>query len=359
MNSNLFILETFTSTDSERHFYLTSLLIELRGIGALRLMSHSLDEAFLGDRLALERIADYLGDLKQVIRDLTRTLEDVRTDCDPKTFYWSIRPFFNGGKWVYEGVGEDGEAEEREYGGPSAGQSSVIHALDVFLGIDHSPAPAPSSSTSSRSSTPTPSRPSSPSLSRRSSSMTLWPTSARLPTDEASRDATFMQRMQFYMPHHHRRFLSHLSDHRPSVRELALGSSSASSSVSKGGRGLEEARAGLRRAYDECVTSLKQLRDAHMRIAYLYIVSQSRAEPPAGCLFVDRNDPTSVPAAVDVQQKHQQQRRKSGGYADGTADGAAEGGDAEPLKGTGGTDLVKFLKGTRERTIKALIDRGS
>jgi indoleamine 2,3-dioxygenase len=338
LNSNFFILETFTSTESERHFYLTSLLIDLRGVGALRLMSHSLDEAFLADRLALERIADYLGALENVIVDLKRTLEDVRAECDPKTFYWCIRPFFNGGKWKYEGVGYDGEAEEREYGGPSAGQSSVIHALDVFLGIDHTPSPAQSSSSSSSR----PSTPSGPSVSSSpSSSLTLWPTSAQhdgghLPIDDA-RDATFMQRMQFYMPHHHRRFLSHLAQHRPSVRELALGTASAAAPSSPTTPALEEARGHLRRAYDGCVTALKQLRDAHMRIAYLYIVSQSRADPPLGCLFVDRNEPTPIPAAVDVGK-----------------DGNNK---SSPLKGTGGTDLVKFLKGTRERTVKALIEK--
>ncbi|TKY89963.1 hypothetical protein EX895_001261 [Sporisorium graminicola] len=60
---NLRIVETFTATPSEHHFFFTSLLIEARGVEALELMRVSLDEAFVADRVARRRIAGYLNRL--------------------------------------------------------------------------------------------------------------------------------------------------------------------------------------------------------------------------------------------------------------------------------------------------------
>ncbi|PWN36142.1 Indoleamine 2,3-dioxygenase [Meira miltonrushii] len=267
-DDNLRMTTTFSGTRSEEHFYMTSVLIEKRGVEALTLMRRSLDEAFVGDTLALRRMRSYIRKLAKVLKDLQQLLHDVRTDCDPTTFYWGIRPWFNGADsyidkdtgekgWIYEGV-EEYNGKRMLFMGPSAGQSSLIHVIDVFMGVDHS----------GKASAP-------------------------------SENGTFMERMQTYMPGHHRNFLNHLRnisfvDDEDHVME-----------------DMETDAERLREAYNEALNSLKHLRDEHMRIATLYIVSQMRKSPPAE-------------------------------FANGGA------------KGTGGTDLVSFLRDCRKNTVNAL-----
>jgi indoleamine 2,3-dioxygenase len=85
----------------------------------------------------------------------------------------------------------------------------------------------------------------------------------------------------------------------------------------------------LTKAYNEAVLALKRFRDAHMIIATLYIVGPARRA-----------------ARVSAMDK--------------PTDGGVYGVLSTPtdglLKGTGGTDLVKFLKDTRSRTIEAKVE---
>ncbi|KAF8911180.1 hypothetical protein CPB84DRAFT_1812630 [Gymnopilus junonius] len=100
--SNIRCLTTFTSTNDEAEFYLTSGRMELAGVEALELMRSTMDEAFVGDDIAVRRITE----------------------------------FASGKKWVFEGIEQDPTlAEPHELSGPSAGQSSLIHAIDTFLGL--------------------------------------------------------------------------------------------------------------------------------------------------------------------------------------------------------------------------------
>jgi len=178
-------------------------------------MATSLDEAFVNDSLAHTRIAAYLFSLSTIIDQLSVTMEAVALHCTPSSFYHDIRPWFNGGEWTHLP-----SRQITNFGGPSAGQSTLVHALDVFLGISHD-------STS---------------------------------TDH---DETFMMRMSNYMPHHHRNFLRHLSKQDPTIRSLALVSSLANESP-------------LVEAYDSSIESLKRFRDAHMRVVYRFIVGPAR-----------------------------------------------------------------------------------
>lgn len=264
----------FTRTTDEEHFFLTSARIELAGVAALSLMQQSLDEAFLDDAIARRRIASSLRKLSAVIRTLTLTLDAVRDGCDPRVFYDQVRPWFRGedsGKrpWIFQD--ERGHpvdfGETRELSGPSAAQSTLIHALDIFLGVDHSTTPAPS----------------------------------RLTADDPSRNrpnpAPFLERMQAYMPRHHRNFINHLKIVARPIRKLAMQSGPDSP---------------LWLAYNEAVTALQEFRSAHIRIATLYIITQSHRRPQS----------------TDT---------------------------VEPAKGTGGTDLVPFLKSSRDDTANTVL----
>lgn len=298
---NLYCLTLFTGTRDEEEFYLSSARIELQGVQALSLMRAMMDEAFVGDGIAIKRITSYLHSLAGVIGELTKLLLAVREGCDPQVFYNDIRPWFRGvdsdaqrRPWIFDGLEADPSLKQpTELSGPSAGQSAMIHALDVFLGVDrysHAPhvtghQPSPSSPQPSSSSSPATTPSSSPEPASSSS-----PTSS---TDQSKPSTSFLTRMQSYMPRHHRAFLRHLSVNPRPIRTLVETSNDAF----------------LKEGYNAAITALKIFRDAHVRIVALYIVGPSR----------------------------------KGGRPE------------EEQKGTGGTSAIQFVKSVRDQTQGALL----
>ncbi|KAG1729872.1 Indoleamine 2,3-dioxygenase [Suillus paluster] len=271
---NLRSQDMFTGTIDEQEFYLASARIELRGVEALELMRATMDEMFVGDAIAIRRISAYLHKLASVVQDLKGILLDVRKGCDPSTFYHTIRPWFRGAdsdpahrKWVFEGV----EDQPTNLSGPSAGQSALIHALDVFLGLDNCNV-----------------------------------VEGGVTPDQR----TLLRRMQIYMPRHHRNFLRHLSTNPRHVRTL----------VTQANPDAE-----LLDAYNFTVQSVKEFRDAHIKIVAIYIIGPAARER----MQLEEADPEA-----QVAQK----------------------GERVVLRGTGGTDLVRFLKGVRDKTAEAVIE---
>lgn len=316
-DDNVFVTTTFSGTTSEEHFFKTSILIEKKGVAALTLMRRSLDEAFVGDSLARRRISRNLQLLSRVVEELTKLVHDMRLGCDPSTFYWGIRPWFNGGDsfvdkitgekgWIYEGV-EEYQGKRKVLMGPSAGQSSLIHSLDVFLGVDHS---------------------------RKSENFQ---------SASAEENATFMEKMQIYMPGHHRNFLTHLKSISFSPEKESLNDDLDENQSDKHPlRSLMRVQEGekttpamemMQKSYNDTLNSLKQFRDEHMRIATMYIIQQMRQTPPAEYAKLDPNLITRST------------------LADGLAEEEAS---EKAVKGTGGTDLVSFLKDCRKNTVSAL-----
>ncbi|EIN12338.1 tryptophan 2,3-dioxygenase [Punctularia strigosozonata HHB-11173 SS5] len=300
---NITTVTTFTQTRSESEFYLASARIELRGAEALALMQAMMDEAFVSDALAFSRITSYLLSLSAVIDALTSLLLAVREGCDPEEFYHDIRPWFKGEdaadaegarKWVFEGIEEFGLQEPVEKSGPSAGQSALVHALDVFLGVDEYSHHAALTGRSSSSPSPTSS-------------------SSSQPRPQQHQQA-FLTRMQSYMPRHHRAFLNHLSANPRPLRSLVLANAASFPE--------------LLDAYNDAVRALKRFRDSHMRVVAMYIVG---------------------PSARERQQKKEMAAREQE---------KAEGEEEDKIKGTGGTELVRFLKGVRDRTASAVISEG-
>ncbi|KAG2154008.1 Indoleamine 2,3-dioxygenase [Suillus clintonianus] len=268
---NLHSLDMFSGTIDEQEFYLASARIELRGVEALELMRATLDELFVGDEITIRRITAYLHKLASIVNDLEVILLDVRKGCDPSTFYHSIRPWFRGAdsdpahrKWVFEGV----EEQPTDLSGPSAGQSALIHALDVFLGLDNCNV-----------------------------------VEGGVTPDQR----TLLRRMQTYMPRHHRNFLRHLSTNPRTVRTFVTQA---------------KPDAELLDAYNSAVQSVKAFRDAHIKIVAIYIIG---------------------PAA-----RERMELQNAGPEAQEVGRGV--------LKGTGGTDLVRFLKGVRDKTAEAVIE---
>ncbi|EJD45502.1 Indoleamine 2,3-dioxygenase [Auricularia subglabra TFB-10046 SS5] len=258
-------LTLFTGLKSEAHFYITSARIELASAAALQLMQRTLDELFLSDAIALRRIASQLSSLAGVIDTMTALLAQMRDGCDPREFYELIRPWFRGGEaWPggggfdFAGVTDPEEKERARFSsGASAGQSSIVHALDIFLGTPN----------------------------------TLSP---------------YLQKMEYHMPRHHRAFLRHL---RSIPAHATLSALVHSPTVPEA----------VKTAFNESVMALKRFRDTHIRIATLYIVSQARSS------HAQSN------ASAEKQP------------------------EIDKVKGTGGTDLVPFLKNLRDGTARTVV----
>lgn len=268
---NIRYVNLLSGNETERAFYASSGAVELKGVEMLQIIESFMSLPDTADVAAVNKIARDLSQLKTIIDELTEVFEGMRQTVDPKAFYWYCRPWWNGSpsggsskpRWVYEGV----PASAAQFvAGPSAGQSSVMHALDIFLDIDHKLAqrrlPAPSENN------------------RRA-------------------DTGFMERMRRYMPGLHREYLQYLSASPRSVRDVA------------------QRHPSLREPYNGAVAALRHLRNVHIRIVTLYVVTQSHSAPPA-----------------DVQMKE-----RDGGVA----------------RGTGGMEASNLLKAGRDATSRAMI----
>lgn len=205
----------------EDWFFIAALGVELAGAPLLPLIHRAVDitpgDAVLADLLI--RLADAMG---PVITALERT----REWCDPHIFYHRIRPFVTG--WPEPGVIYEGVSERPQLCvGGSAGQSSLIQALDALLGIDHG----------------------------------------------ASKAGPYLIEMRRYMPAGHRRFVQdveRLSD----VRKRAMRGSAT-----------------LRHAYNAAVEQVDAFRRRHIGLANDYIAKPSGLVPSekgtGGTDFID------------------------------------------------------------------------
>lgn len=122
----------------------------------------------------------------------------------------------------------------------------------------------------------------------------------------------YMSDMRNYMPGPHRRFLAYVEENT-NVREYCISDSAP-----------DAAKA----AYNETVTALSQFRDIHIQIVTRYIITPSRL-PPA---------------------PHVLKKNVGLNLASASSQASAEGGKKPELYGTGGTDLLPFLKQTRDET---------
>jgi indoleamine 2,3-dioxygenase len=190
---NILMKHSFSGTDDEKAFYMVQAFVELHGVQALRIMDDYTKIPNFDDITTISKLSRDLTRLTTIISEISDLIQDVRRQCDPHVFYWNVRPWLNGSDsggptepgWIYEDV-EDGE--NLELSGPSGGQSTVMHALDVFLDIDHR----------------------------------LRHKRSPAPSEENKRaDKGFMDRMRRYMPGKHREYLEHLDQVPRSIREVA------------------------------------------------------------------------------------------------------------------------------------------
>ena len=116
--------------------------IEARGAPIIPLLLQAFEAAAADDS---EAVTDLLQQAATHIQGLGEMLPRMYERCDPHFFYNRIRPFLTGTKasaTLPRGVFyEDGEGggTYHQLGGSSAVQSSLLHFIDIALGIDHYP----------------------------------------------------------------------------------------------------------------------------------------------------------------------------------------------------------------------------
>ncbi|KAF9163327.1 hypothetical protein DFQ26_002720 [Actinomortierella ambigua] len=327
---NLKTLFTMTGTPDEDWFYIVATAVEMAGGAAMKPLLAAVEAARAHDATTVQRhMAEALTHLQRVAGLLSRMFEN----CDPAVFYWQIRPFIQGTEHnpalglldglAYEGVNG---GERKQFMGTTAGQSSLFPALDIFYGIDHDPNP-PSSKTSSESTNGSSSTASTASTTNDSKSLVARKNRHPL-----------LYKMKQYMPGPHRAFLDHLAE-VANLRDY----------VEQHG----DANPDLVQVYNASVAQIQEFRSIHIRVATRYVVMQAKRGPPPSMALASNGQPSGPAAAAAAttttptpQQQQDDKKNKTQTHddeADATKDGAG-------VKGTGGSDLVVFLRGLRDET---------
>lgn len=309
---NLATLNTFTGALDESWFYLVSVAIEARGGPIITLMLTAMAAARDGDTATVTRC---LRAFAERLDDLGCLLQRMHENCDPTIFYHRIRPFLAGSKNMAEAglpngvlyeVDDSGRGEYRQYSGGSNAQSSIIQFFDIVLGIEH--------------------RPTGEKIDASASASESESTRGRAPAPRHN----FIQEMRRYMPGPHARFLNDVAS-VANIREFV---------ESAGPRDKE-----LRVAYDACLSMLRVLRDKHIAIVTRYIVLPSREVRARS----RSRSPEVVRQRVNLATASRQQQQAAP-KSRGPQGIALDTSPKSDLKGTGGTQLMSFLKQARDET---------
>ncbi|KAH1178570.1 hypothetical protein KIL84_012272 [Mauremys mutica] len=226
---NLDILFSFPGGDSNKGFFLVSLLVEAAAAAGIKAIPIIVNALLHHGLCSLETA---LQDVALSICKMREAFKLIHECVNPEAFFRSLRIYLSGWKdnflmpegLVYEGVWDS----PKQFFGGSAAQSSTLQCFDVLLGIQHSAAQGFS--------------------------------------------AEYLSCMRDYMPAAHRAFIQTLAS-GPSLRQFVLATGDA----------------GLHAAFNKCVSALADLRSYHIQIATKYITipaGRCRAEQQqlGGCI---------------------------------------------------------------------------
>ncbi|XP_075714794.1 indoleamine 2,3-dioxygenase 2-like [Rhinoderma darwinii] len=205
---NLSTIVSVPGGDSLQGFILVTLLVEVAAIPAVKAIVRIVRAIQDDDRKPLPPT---LQDLEQSITKMSAALQLMYDYVDSDVYYNTIRTFLSGWKenpnmpegLLYEGVSD----EPLYFSGGSAAQSSVYHALDELLGIQHQP-----------------------------------------------EIAEFLLKMRSYMPPAHNKFISWVRE-APSLSEYIVKAEDET----------------LLSTFNQCIAALTQLRSLHIRIVSKYV----------------------------------------------------------------------------------------
>ena len=392
-------LATYSGSLDEAWFYLITTAIESSGAPCLSQITYAINNIHdQNDQELLNNFNTICAALEKMNDDLNRMYEK----CDPYVFYWKIRPYLAG--WenmaeaglplglIYEGVNDVWSAQTdeyadmshlddaerylgqyRRYAGGSAAQSSLIAALDVAFGVEHHRT-GEKPSFIKASDLPNDRYTKLPRPNPADDIMEGVETPRTPPQYKRTNKNTFLRAMRKYMPKPHREFLEDLeeaSNIRPYILQLE--------EKYKNGN-LPSDQLAVVTAYNNCLHQLKLFRDKHVQIVTLYIVNQARKGPniPHGGFAIERKE-ENVPVVETTTKKlaaghndlyPQTQLETSPGIRkDSKTDkvyqmfpqlGLARkiDADAKVVRGTGGTNVMPFLKQSRDETADMKIRLG-
>lgn len=145
---NLRVQTSFTGTKDEEWFMVISVAVEAKGIKLISLMRDAFKAVAAND---VDLLTALLCRFADGLCDLTLTLKRMYEHNKPAVFFHQLRPFLAGSKNMghaglprgvyYDVDGSDGVERPENWlqlSGGSNAQSSLIQALDIFLGIKHS-----------------------------------------------------------------------------------------------------------------------------------------------------------------------------------------------------------------------------
>jgi len=375
--TNLALKETFTGSMDEVWFFLVPVAIEALGGPAIAKITRALEAVIGNDVVTLTRT---LLELREIIDKITAVLVRMYENCDPHAFFTYIRPFLAGwagytelmpdgllyegtegvedfemvrqgpGSCLYVDADESAQPDKRrkpysrlaqqftdsmrvtpmqsqqptafshgigsrrKYAGGSAAQSPIIHCLDMALGVEHQPQPIGKSEEKQTKPEASngPARPPSPTASLHS------PHSH----DRTGTRKNFITEMRAYMPGSHREYLYALAE-GPSIRNFVQALADASNP--------SQQDLACVAAYDSCIEALKVFRDKHLQVVAVYIIIQGKKREggtggTASGAMTDVATGISGPSPALVEKK------------------------SLLTKGTGGTNILPFLRQVRQET---------
>jgi indoleamine 2,3-dioxygenase len=345
---NIMTLNIFSGTLDESWFFLVPVGIEIEGAPALPLMVEAWHCVLENNPL---KLAQLLRDLHPTIKRMGAILRRMHDRCDPYVFYNQIRPYVAGwslaeGGIVFSGVDPDSvpaswfmasgtpepiKEQVRQghfpkedgssvffFAGGSAAQSSLIQALDVFLGVEHHVTGH------------------GPAASRTSSALNSG--SEKPP---AKKKMGFIHEMREYMPENHRRFLHDAEHVAPSVRNYVLENSAMYPDLVS--------------AYNQAVDAVGWFRDLHLQIVARFILMQAGKNQK-------QNQPLSPPNMPMIKKPRLDSESSAAPPASSapsrkyTKSTLTEHNPTTGEKGTGGTSLMPFLKQARDETKLSRVD---
>ncbi|KAF3396246.1 Indoleamine 2,3-dioxygenase [Penicillium rolfsii] len=293
---NLRCINSFTGSRDEEWFYMISVAIEALGSPVIGKAIQAIQAAYSGDS---HTVKSCLIKISEVITEIGILLDRMYEKCKPSTFYNSIRPFLAGSSRMEEFQMVDGllyedrsgRAQYQSYRGGSNAQSSLVQLIDIILGVKHGSPGASDKTTKCRDC-------------------------------ESVKVIGFIEEMRAYMPGPHRRFLEDISN----VANI------------KSFVGVRASDIALQEAYASCIKGLRRMRDQHMKIVWRYIIMQSNDKESHRNSLGERERVFGpvLPASVPFGQPFDLKKERG-------------------PRGTGGTQLIPFLKQTRDSTSQALV----
>lgn len=140
---NLVSAYTLTGNISESWFCLVMVAIEYLGAVILKNIvniSIIMHDSNMDGNTKNRKIVEHLTAISDRMDEINIVISRMQEKCDPKFFYNTLRKFLSG--WTNKelfpvGVKLETIADGVRYTGGSAAQSSLIQAIDIFLGITH------------------------------------------------------------------------------------------------------------------------------------------------------------------------------------------------------------------------------